>query len=237
MTPAIYRPITILFIILLIQQLSGCYVVIFYAISVFRNVGAEFGDYLNEYGALVLLGVIRFVISVLTAFLSRTIGRRVLCIVSGIGMSFSMFLASIYLFISSHYGVGSEIIAILDKYNWILLIVVLLYVCMSSLGFAVIPWTLIGELLPISFRGVGGGLMISIAYGMMFGVIKSYPYAVINIGVKNVFLFFAFVSFIGTAFVYLFLPETLGKSFADVERYFAGQNSTLENDDKNISDV
>ncbi|KAK0084768.1 hypothetical protein PV325_006463 [Microctonus aethiopoides] len=169
-TPNVYKPLILLIIIILAQQLSGTYVVIFYAISIFRNVGGKFNNGLNEYGALLLLGIIRFVTSIITAFLSRSIGRRTLCIVS--------------------------------EHKWILLCVILFYVFTSSFGFAVIPWTLIGELLPISFRGIGGGFMVSFAYIVMFIVVQNYPNAIVTL-------------------------ETLGKSLTEIEKYFS-TNKYLE---------
>ncbi|XP_015116781.1 facilitated trehalose transporter Tret1-2 homolog [Diachasma alloeum] len=224
-SPTVYKPICLLLVILLVQQLSGAYVVIFYGISVFREIGGTFGNGLNEYGALVLLGIIRFIMSIITSVLSRKIGRRVLSITSGLGMAFSMFFSAMLIFLTSvcgeatddeggEHGVGQQ--------KWMLLVIVLFYVCMSSLGFVVIPWSLIGELLPISFRGVGGGIMVSVAYVIMFGVVKSYPFALKTMGAQNVFFGFSVVSLIGTAVVYLFLPETLGKSLKEIEEYFEG---------------
>lgn len=57
--PSILKPITILFFIFLFQQLSGGYVVIFYAIQVFQIVGGNFENDFDEYDTLVLLGLIR----------------------------------------------------------------------------------------------------------------------------------------------------------------------------------
>ncbi|XP_063985598.1 facilitated trehalose transporter Tret1-2 homolog [Diachasmimorpha longicaudata] len=225
--PTVYKPICLLFVILLVQQLSGAYVVIFYAISVFREIGGTFGSGLNEYGALVLLGMIRFIMSIVTSVLSRKIGRRILCIVSGLGMAFSMFFSGMLIFLTSFCSsVGGDVGEhTVGQQKWMLLVIVLFYVCMSSLGFVVIPWSLIGELLPISFRGVGGGVMVSVAYIIMFGVVKSYPFALKAMGAQNVFFGFSVVSLIGTAVVYLFLPETLGKSLKEIEEYFEGTES------------
>ncbi|XP_043279914.1 facilitated trehalose transporter Tret1-like isoform X2 [Venturia canescens] len=224
--PTIYKPMMMLFVILLMQQLSGAYVVIFYAISVFKEIGGTFGDNLDEYGALLLLGIIRFIMSILTAHLSRTIGRRTLCIASGLGMSFAMFFSAMLVYLTfapSDASADNSVTSLLSQQKWLLLVVVLFYVCMSTLGFVVIPWTLIGELLPISFRGIGGGIMISYTYVVMFAVVKSYPHALYAVGPQNVFFFFSLMSLLGTGYIYLFLPETLGKSLKQIEHYFASQ--------------
>jgi hypothetical protein len=84
----------------------------------------------------------------------------------------------------------------------------------------VIPWTLIGELLPIKVRGIGSGFMVGVAYLLMFGVVKSFPFALNLTGTEEIFFFFSFMSLAGVVFVYKFLPETLGKPLQEIEDYF-----------------
>lgn len=63
----VYKPFIILLILFIFQQLSGAYVIIFYAVNLFLKIGGQFGDQINEYGALMLLGVIRFVVSCMSS--------------------------------------------------------------------------------------------------------------------------------------------------------------------------
>lgn len=219
-SPTVYKPIAILVLLFLLQQLSGCYVIIFYAISVFHEMGGTFGKSFDENNALIMLGIIRFIVSILTVFYSRKYGRRVLCILSGIGMTISMFLSGMYMHFTMLYDENGNIEETTVDQKWLLLFFVLSYICTSTFGFINIPWTLIGELLPVSIRGIGGGLMVSFAYVMMFAVVKSYPFILKSMSIEGIFFSFSFISLIGTAFVYFFLPETLGKSFSDIEKYF-----------------
>jgi hypothetical protein len=62
LVPSTLKPVVILLFIFLFQQLSGGYVVIFYAVNVFQIVGGTFGAGFDEYDTLVFLGLIRFVI-------------------------------------------------------------------------------------------------------------------------------------------------------------------------------
>ncbi|XP_011494573.1 PREDICTED: facilitated trehalose transporter Tret1-like [Ceratosolen solmsi marchali] len=219
--PTVYKPSIILFTLFLIQQLTGSYVIIFYALSVFENVGGKFGNGLDKYGAMVILGVIRFLLSIIASLFSKKFGRRTLCIISSLGMAFSMFFSGMYIYLTSSYDENGKLKEIMVKQNWVILIIILFYVSTSCFGFTIIPWTLIGELLPISVRGVLGGIMISIAYIMMFGMIKGYVYMMDEMGAQGTFFFFSAASFIGAVFVYIFLPETLGKSFSEIEQYFS----------------
>ena len=231
--PVVYKPTLILLIIFLTQQLSGTYVIIFFALRIFDDIGRTFAKGLDKYGALVLLGIIRFYMSLITSLSSKKYGRRLLCICSGIGMSFSMFFSAMYMYLTSASDESGNTREVMAEQKWVLLVIVLFYVCSSSFGFVIIPWTLIGELFPISVKGVMGGIMVSVAYFMMFGMIKSYPYMVDGMGIMYVFFLFSVASLIGTAFIYVFLPETLGKSFPEIEKYF---NNSKNSNNQVISD-
>ena len=202
-----------LFIIFLTQQLSGAYVVIIYANRIFQDFGDRF-----KYYAVILLGVIRFCTSLTTALCSRKFGRRKLFISSGIGMALSMFLSAMFIYLTS--DTDGEMIKALEDKRWVLLILLLSYECSCALGFTVIPWTLSEELFPITVKGVMGGTMAAIAYFMMFGMTKNFGLITLTLGSMNTFFLFSGAALVGTAFIYVFLPETLGKSFWEIEKYF-----------------
>lgn len=69
-------------------------------------------------------------------------------------------------------------------------------------------------------KGKLGGLVISIAYILMFGVVKMFPFVMDYLGIEKLFYLFAVNSLFGVIFTYFFLPETLGKSFKEIEMFF-----------------
>lgn len=166
--------------------------------------------------------------SIVAAIASRRFGRRPLNILSGLGMCITTLIVGIYLHINPVEYTGgfinsenrTEVVITTETEHWTCVLCVLLYVCFCSLGVLVIPWTLIGELLPIKIRGIGGGFMVGIAYILMFGVVKTFPFALDITGAEGIFFFFSFMSLVGVAFVYIFLPETLGKTLQEIEDYF-----------------
>lgn len=72
----------------------------------------------------------------------------------------------------------------------------------------------------LQVKGKIGGFIISIAYILMFGVVKIFPYLLDFLGTQNIFYIFALNSLLGVLFTYMFLPETLGKSFEEIELSF-----------------
>lgn len=65
--PNVYKPVLVLIGIFFFQQITGGYVIIFYAINFFLKIGGNFGGHIDEYGAMLLLGVLRFIVSLISA--------------------------------------------------------------------------------------------------------------------------------------------------------------------------
>lgn len=65
--PQVYKPLIILLFLFLFQQLSGCYVLIFYTINIFRNLSSNFSEKINENMAVMLLGSLRLIMSVIAS--------------------------------------------------------------------------------------------------------------------------------------------------------------------------
>lgn len=65
--PQVYKPLIILLFLFLFQQLSGCYILIFYTINIFRNLSSNFSEKINENMAVLLLGSLRLIMSVIAS--------------------------------------------------------------------------------------------------------------------------------------------------------------------------
>ncbi|XP_054283863.1 facilitated trehalose transporter Tret1-like [Macrosteles quadrilineatus] len=217
-------PLLVLTTIFLFQQLCGSYPIFFYAVNLFESIGTS----VDKYEALILLGVARLIISFVTAMASKKIGRRPLMIASGIGMTVSSVVVAVFFSqrpyegLFAHAGNQTDLTTVTnaDPYSWVGAASILIYVSMTAFGFLIIPWSLIGELLPMSIRGNGSGFIICFTHIIMFGAVKYFPHFLDVFKISGAFYFFCFISVSGTVFVYYFLPETLGKSFDDIGKHF-----------------
>ena len=184
--PIVYKPMLVLGFLFLFQQLSCAYAIIFYAVDLFREIGGHFEEGIDEYVALVMLGGIRFVMAILSVLISKKIGRRPLLFASVVGMCLCSLIAGVYMYLNTvpqNELSKLHITKVKDDDN-ITLYCVLGYVCFSSLGYLIVPWTLIGELLPVKVRGKLGGAMVAFAYVLMFGVVKVFPFLLETIKIQ-----------------------------------------------------
>ncbi|XP_050302610.1 solute carrier family 2, facilitated glucose transporter member 8-like isoform X2 [Anthonomus grandis grandis] len=220
--PIVWKPLVILLILFICQQLSSAYVIIFYAVDIFKKIGGNFKHIglIDEFVALILLGSIRFVMAIVLAVISRKVGRRTLMFVSGVGMIVTSFLVGLYMFLSHKSTLDKEVESQTESDGTIAVVLVLCYICFSSFGWLVIPWTLIGELLPVKVRGVLGGVVVSVAYVVMFLVVKLAPYLMENVRLEFLFFGLSVENVVGVLFLYFYLPETLGKTFDDIANCF-----------------
>lgn len=224
--PIVYKPLILLLFLFLFQQLSGAYAIIFYAVDLFREIGGNFKQGMNEYVALVLLGMIRFVMAIISAVISKYVGRRPLLFISGLGMCLCSLIAGIYMYLTVIPPDTFKSINVTKgkEDDNIPLYCTLGYVCFSSLGYLVIPWTLIGDLLPVKVRGKLGGFLVSVAYIFMFAIVKIFPTLLNFLKIQCLFFILAVINLCGVCFIFFFLPETLGKSFSEIEKYFRKAN-------------
>ncbi|XP_072158898.1 facilitated trehalose transporter Tret1 isoform X1 [Bemisia tabaci] len=239
----VYVPFLIMGVTFTMQQLCGVYPIIFYALEVFQAITGDSGEIPSanstdpstetttlaslignstlmatdgsrqdlKVKSLIGVGLIRFVMSILAVSLSRTIGRRPLLLSSCAGSAISGFAFSLYFF-----GCFGQ-----EVNDLVSMSLVLVFLLFSSYGLLVIPWAQIGELIPSSHRAKGGSYLISYAYFLMFLVVKVFPFTMETFGVGGLFMFFSIILTLEGFFVYFYMPETLGKTFLEIEKYFA----------------
>lgn len=210
-------PFVIMLSYFFFQQFSGIFVVIYYAVDIIAESGVQLDPYLGA----VLIGVTRFIGSLLVASVSRKYGRRIPSIFSGVGMGIFMGGLSLYLFLESKgYNIADG--------GVIPTVCVLMYIFTSTLGFLVIPFAMVGEVYPSKVKDILSGLTTSIAYVFSSITVKTYPNMLEAMDKDGVFLFYAVISFIGAVFVTMYLPETKGKTLREIEDMFTKKKNTFE---------
>ncbi|KAL2742823.1 facilitated trehalose transporter Tret1 isoform X2 [Vespula maculifrons] len=215
--PNVWKPFVILLLFFALQQLSGIYIMLFYAVNVLEDIGVS----VNEYAASVGIGVIRLFASIVGAILAINVGRKALAFTSGFGMALSaMSIALAFRF---------------QLPSWVSLICMGCHVALSMIGFLTLPWVMTSELYPLRFRGLLGGITTSIAQILTFVAIKLYPEVSVNAGIENTMWIFTTAGLLGALFSIILLPETRGQSLDDIENKFTNNSKAISKINSNIN--
>ncbi|XP_018407344.1 PREDICTED: facilitated trehalose transporter Tret1-2 homolog isoform X2 [Cyphomyrmex costatus] len=199
------------------QQFAGIFVVIYNAVIIMDKSGVQVDPF---FGA-ILIGIARFIASLLTAGVSRKFGRRIPSVISGIGMTIFMGGLSLYLFLIEKGTVMAD--------NGVVpVICMVMYIFTSTLGFLAIPFAMVGEIFPSKVKDILSGMTVALGYVFSAITIKMYPNMEKLMNMYGVFLFFATISLIGVIFILLFLPETKGKTLREIEDMFSTKKKVFE---------
>lgn len=221
MQPICLKPFIILTGYFLFQQLSGSFVVVFYAIDIVEEAGVQ----MDAYVAIVVIALTRFIAAIIVTVISGKYGRRPMSILSGSCMTISMIILAIYLLL-----VKQEVIAKdnVNTLSWIPMMLLLIYFFTSTLGFLSMPFAMVAELYPSKVRGLASGLTVCFGYIFNFIVVKIYPAMAAAMHNYGIFSFYGAMSLIGTVFVLIFLPETRGKTLQEIEDLFSKKRTLIK---------
>lgn len=213
--PQILKPIAIVNVFNLVQIVSGTYLVIFYAVNLISDTESG-NDTIDTFLVAVLTALCRLVFITAACFLLLWVGRRPLAIFSGLGSSAAALGVGTFLYYRYPVSEPTD--------TWIVAGFVLTYVATNTVGFFVLPGIALAELLPVKIRGSFGGYIFAIFNLSLFFIAKVFPSMLHTMGSHGVFWMFGTSSLLGTLFVYLFFPETKGKTLEEIEDYFAESN-------------
>ncbi|KAI8094221.1 general substrate transporter [Thamnidium elegans] len=192
------RSIAVIVIIVhMLQQLIGINAVMYYSTSMFEVVFPS-GD-MSKYMSIVTVAL-NFVSTVISILVIDRMGRRTLILISITG-------AAVFLVLL--------VIGYVYQVDALLIVSVLGYVCSFAVGMGPIPWILIAELTPVIASASVGAIATSLNWSMNFLVGQCFPVLFSKIQGYS-FIIFCLFAFIYATFVYLWLPETKGKSFEDI---------------------
>lgn len=204
------KPLMLVLMFFFFQQMSGCVVILFYAIDIVQNAGITF----DSYTTIAIIAVVRIIATIISSAASKRFGRRPLSMISGIFMGTCLLGLVGYLYLKD-YGVVD-----LENTKLVPFILIILYFSATCIGFLPFPFALSAEMFPTKVKGLVSGLSSGVGYFFNFLAVKMYPPMLEQFGSKGVFGFYGIIALFGTIFLAVFLPETRGKSVKEMQIYF-----------------
>lgn len=210
--PGVFKPLIIINVFNALQLSCGTYIIVFYAVDMVKDMG---DGNMDNYLAAVVTAIIRFIFSIISCVLLLKMGRRVLGIVSALGTALASLILAGYLLARKG---GSSV----DDY--VLAVCLLVYVAANTVGLLTLPGLMVGELMPLRARGIGGGCIFFVFNLLLFFMTKCFPWVSSVVGTAGIFTIFGIFSLLEAIFIYLALPETKDRTLQEIEKYFQQSN-------------
>ena len=100
--------------------------------------------------------------------------------------------------------------------GWLPLVSLIVFIVAYSLGFANVPFLIMGELFPAKYRGLLGSFASCFNLACTFTIVRTFDIMALSIGYYGAFWLYASCCALGIFFVFFLLP---GKSFLKINAY------------------
>ena len=204
------------------QQFCGQTNVLSYAPMIFANLQKNNDAKSFVGGTTLLIGVVKFLVTVIVIWKIEQIGRRVLLIVGMSTIAVGLLLLTIaFGKVDVEDAQDGELE---DKPEGMVLALpgVLLVVSGYSMSFGPLTWLLTSELFPTEIRGRALGASTIVTYGAAAMITSSFLTTQEMFGPSAVFGFYLLVTCLGVIFSFVAISETKGRSEAEIEQDLTG---------------
>lgn len=215
--PTVYKPLLISVFLMVAAQLTGISAIIFNVVFVFKASGSSVDPRL----CTIIFGLIQFVATSVVTFLIERFGRRPVLLVSCVGMFLSHVALGIY-YLVIHLK-GPEI---REKLGWLPLVCLVVYM-LFFVGFGLGPWVIIPEISPFRVRGFISSVANVAQWIFVFITTKEFSHMLQFMERFGTHFFYAGCILCTFIIVFMFLPETKGLSFKEIEHMFQNELATF----------
>jgi predicted MFS family arabinose efflux permease len=221
--------------LILLQQFTGQPNVLYYASTIFEQVG--FSSDTGATRTTLLLGVTKVCAATIALLFLDKSGRRTFLLVGALGMMIAIGTMGIALAdisiqepveklcdsvtanMTASNGSRStdqSMLAVPDTAKYTPLIAILLFVLFYGLGFGPVNWLLLSEIFPIELRGRAFAIA-TIANWVSNLIVSSTFLNVLNsFGIAATFLMYAGICLLAVLFIFVFVPETKNRTLEQI---------------------
>ncbi|XP_050490259.1 facilitated trehalose transporter Tret1-like [Bombus huntii] len=151
-------------------------------------------------------------------------GRRELLILSTLGSCSTLIILAIYLLLDQHeFDVSNfSILPVID---------LIIYQVMFHIGLGTLPNVLLRELFPAELKGSVRAIIIIFDGIIGFTVPKLYQVITDNAGSCGIYFIFAASCSVAFVIVFIWVPETKGKTYHEIKALLVGENLNSPNEE------
>jgi facilitated trehalose transporter len=212
--PFVRESMVLIIFLFALPHLSGMVTLMSY-MEIILNTG-EF-NLINSQHCVIYANIISVVTTILTLKLIDKYGRKILLLISSIGIIISLLALATYFYL-----LHNEVH--MHNLQWLLITSILLHLISFSVGYSRVPSTVLSEIFSEKIKNVAACVSTLSACFFAFLTLKAYQPLVDALGEGSVFLIYASLTLIGTIWVFFLLPETKGKSLQEIQNELMKKN-------------
>ena len=221
-------PFLLLLFVYVYQPASGAAAVYAYVGPIFLEAGVPFPNLTATFS----FGGVNVLVTFVSVFLIELIGRKFLLAVSSAGMFAASLLLGTYFYVtrpspcnnSTLLETSTESLDSCHPHLYPLAILGFIIFAVSfALGLAPVPWVLLSEYLPLSVRGVAGGVTIAASRSMAAVVTGTFLSFSETLGAWTLWWTLTCVNFVAFLMIVLLVKETKGKELEEVQELFVAR--------------
>lgn len=194
------------------QQFAGINTVMYYSPTIVQMAGFKS----NQLALLLslIVALTNAMGTIVGIYLIDHFGRKKLALTSLSGVIVSLIFLAVAFILESSTSNSINV----GGYGWIAVIGLALYIAFFAPGMGPVPWTVNSEIYPESYRGMCGGMSATVNWISNLIVAQSFLSLAEAVGTGVTFLILAGIAVMAFVFVVVFVPETKGLSFEEMER-------------------
>lgn len=213
-TPSNMKAFGIVFITILNQQLSGSTASLLYMEKIYASTNMNFSPNV----AVVLTQLLMVFVSFISIGLPDVLGRKPLLIFSALGCVASNALLGIYFVISDNHYYN------IPNFQILAIVAMNALQVSAALGLTPMPYTIAGEIFSANVKEVAICLISFVGALCGFATSKMFQVLEDDFGTGYVFFCLMTITLVLCIMVYIFLPETKGKSFNQIQELLKSSN-------------
>ncbi|MBC6830550.1 MFS transporter [Corynebacterium sp. LK32] len=205
-TPWVRRTVIIAMLIGVTQQVTGANAIMYFAPTMMNKVGlsTESSVYTS-----IIIGIASVISCAIGMSIIDRVGRRRMLIIGLVGCASSLLVLAPVYGLSSNSSTGAMMS----------LLLMTVFIVFQQAAVSVATWLLISEIVPTEARGLGMGLAGLALWVANWFVAQAFLPMVDAVGGAWSFFFFAITGAIALVFTIKAVPETSGKTLAEVREY------------------
>lgn len=186
------------------QQVMGCNTVLYYAPTIFTDVGFGVNAALLAH---IGIGVFNVIVTAIAVMIMDKIDRKKMLNIGSVGMGISLFVMSAGMKFSG----GSQAAAIIS------VVALTIYIAFFSATWGPVMWVMIGEVFPLNIRGLGNSFASVINWAANMIVSLTFPALLNFFGTGSLFIGYGILCFVAIWFVQKKVFETRNRSLEEIE--------------------